>query len=108
MISRAHTEFSVQRLADGRFVQVQTRGFGASTVAARTAHRPEGPWSELVDLARPEESGRDGVLVYAAKAHPELTGAELVVTYATNTTDLATLVADRSLYYPRFLRLAAP
>lgn len=108
VILRGHTEFSVHRSADGRFGYVQSEGFGASTVVARTADRPEGPWSPPVELFRPEESDRPGVLVYAAKAHPELEGAPLVVTYATNTTDFGALVRDESLYYPRFLRLALP
>jgi hypothetical protein len=108
VIAGAHTEFSVQRLPDGRLVQVQTEGFGASVVIARTALHPEGPWSPPIEVARPPESAREGILVYAAKAHPELIGAELVVTYATNSTDLGTLVRDDSLYYPRFLRIALP
>ncbi len=44
-------------------------------------------------------------LVYAAKSHPELTGAEYVVTYASNSTDFATLVNDLSLYFPRFVKI---
>jgi len=50
------------------------------------------------------------VLVYAGKGHPELTGAPLVATYASNSTRLPTLVADTTLYYPRFVRVswAAP
>jgi hypothetical protein len=43
------------------------------------------------------------VLVYAAKGHPELTGAPFIATYATNSTDLSTLVSDMSLYFPRFV-----
>ena len=49
-----------------------------------------------------------GAFVYAGKAHPELTGAPLVATYASNAFDFATVVADMSLYYPRFVRLSFP
>lgn len=100
------TELSVSA-HDGRFVAVQTRGFGGTTIATRSAPRPEGPWTALVDAYRPPESDRDGVIVYAAKAHPELSGADLVVTYAANDLDFASLVADASLYFPRFVRLDA-
>ncbi len=48
---------------------------------------------------------RRDAITYAAKGHPELAGADLVVTYASNAHDFATLVADMSLYYPRFVRL---
>ena len=108
VIENAHTEFSVHRAPDGRYVQVQSEGFGASRVVARTAPRPEGPWSSPVELTVPPESSLEGVLVYAGKAHPELDGAPLVVTYATNAAELERLVTDDALYYPRFLRLAYP
>lgn len=106
VIADAQTEFSVS-WDEGRerFVLVQTEGFGGTTIGMRTAPRPEGPWSERITVWRPPESDRAGVLVYAAKAHPELEGDGLVVTYASNATDFATLVADETLYYPRFVRV---
>jgi hypothetical protein len=58
----------------------------------------------------PPESQRPDTLVYAGKSHPELTGTGngnvIVATYASNSTSVASLVADTSLYYPRFVRLA--
>lgn len=104
----AHTELSVHRLADGRFVQVQSLGFGDTTIGVRFAPAPEGPWSDATSIFRPPESRRDHAFVYAGKAHPELSGAELVVTYADNAWDFAELVTDDSIYFPHFLRLAAP
>jgi hypothetical protein len=44
-------------------------------------------------------------MIYAAKAHPELTGADLVITYATNTFEFAEQLTDSLPYYPRFVRL---
>lgn len=103
----AQTEFSVSFDAEReRFVLVQTEGFGGTTIGVRTAARPEGPWSRRSTVYRPPESDREGVLVYAAKAHPQLEGDGLVVTYASNHLDFATLVADQTLYWPRFLRVA--
>lgn len=106
VIEDAQTEFSVS-LPEGsaRFVLVQSEGFGGTTIGMRTAARPEGPWSERATVWRPPESDREGVLVYAAKAHPELEGEGLVITYASNATDFGTLVADETLYFPRFVRV---
>ncbi len=101
----AATEFSVQRLPDGRYLQVQTLGFGATDIGVRYAPRPEGPWSAPAAIYRPQESGEKDVFVYAAKAHPELEGAPLIVTYAANHFDPAKLLASQTLYYPRFVRL---
>lgn len=107
VIADAQTEFSVSASAGGTgLVLVQTEGFGATTIGIRTAPRPEGPWSERTTVWRPPESDREGVLVYAAKAHPELAGEGLVVTYASNAADFGELVADETLYWPRFVRVA--
>jgi hypothetical protein len=96
------TEFSVQKRADGTWLAVHSIGFGATQIAVRTAPAPEGPWTLPCAAFTPPESGRANVIVYAAKAHPEL--GPLVITYATNSTDLATLANDMSLYFPRFVR----
>jgi hypothetical protein len=98
------TEFSVQKRADGTWLAVHSIGFGATKIAVRTAPAPEGPWTSPCAAFTPPESGRSNVIVYAAKAHPELSGGSLVVTYATNSTDLATLANDMSVYFPRFVR----
>ena len=44
-------------------------------------------------------------MIYSAKAHPQLTGADLVLTYATNTFQFAEHLTDGSIYYPHFVRL---
>ena len=90
----------------GRFALIYTRGFGAAELVAQTATELDGPYSATARTYRPPESERTDVLVYAGKAHPELMGAAVVATYATNTLDFSRLVADTSLYYPRFVRMA--
>lgn len=105
LFTEAQTEFSVHR--DPRvdqFVVVQTRGFGGTDLAFRSAPDPTGPWSPLQPFHRPAESALPRVLVYAGKAHAELTGADLVVTYATNT-DWERCLGDPGIYYPRFLKV---
>jgi hypothetical protein len=91
-----------------QFIHVKSLGFGATTIAVSFAASVQGPWSAPRSIFRPPESDRPKAFVYAGKAHPELSGdGALVVTYAANTLgDFATLVADTSLYFPRFVRLS--
>ena len=77
-----------------RWVLVWTEGFGAATIIVSFASRIEGPWSEPMEVYRPPEGDRPGNLIYAGKAHPELDGADLPVTY----------VASED-YHPRFVKL---
>jgi hypothetical protein len=56
-------------------------------------------------IYRPVEYNRPNVMLYAAKAHPQLTGADLVLTYATNTFQFSEHLSDSLIYYPRFVRL---
>lgn len=103
----AQTEFTVHKDARlGKFVEVQTDGFGGANVSMRTADRLEGPWSSLSKVYRPPEADRRDVFVYQAKAHPQLAGADLVLTYSTNGADFGKTVNDTTLYFPRFVKLA--
>jgi hypothetical protein len=88
-----------------RFLEVQTQGFGSAEVMMRAAPTLTGPWSAPRMVYRPPEYYRPNVMIYAAKAHPELSGADLVLTYATNTFQFPEQVADSLIYYPRFVRL---
>lgn len=88
-----------------RYIHVRSLGFGATTLAIATANCITGPWSAPLELYRPPESDRAQTLVYAGKGHPELTGADLVLTYASNSFDFAALVNDPTHYYPRFVRV---
>jgi hypothetical protein len=98
------TEFSVHR-DRGRFLCVQTVGFGAARIAARTAPALTGPWSAPVEFYTPPEGPGKDNLVYAAKAHPELGGEGLAVSYMVNTLDRDALLTDESLYFPKFLKV---
>lgn len=106
VIRDAGGEFSVQRDPRGTgFLEVNSAGFGATSIVLRRAARPEGPWSEPQTLYWPPESAEPGLLVYAAKSHPELAGGDLVVTYAANGPD-ERLATDMNLYFPRFVRVS--
>ncbi|HXE07358.1 MAG TPA: DUF4185 domain-containing protein [Acidobacteriaceae bacterium] len=98
------TETSIQRDALGRFVEINSQGFGASDIVMRTAPALTGPWSASRIIYRPPESDQHDPFVYAAKSHAELRGADLVLTYATNGfTDH--VMDDMSRYFPRFVRV---
>jgi hypothetical protein len=92
--------------ATGRFIEVQSQGpFGSTDMVMRVAPTLTGPWSAPQMVYRPSEYYRPNVMIYAAKAHPELTGGDLVLTYATNTFEFAEQLTDSLIYYPRFVRL---
>jgi hypothetical protein len=91
--------------ATQRFIAVQTLDFGLADVMMRAAPALTGPWSAPRMVYRPPEYYRPHVMIYGAKAHPELTGADLVLTYATNTFEFAEQLTDSLIYYPRFVRL---
>lgn len=100
------TELTVHYDSVGhQFIGVQHVGFGPADVALRTAPELTGPWSEPRVIYRPSEYYRKNIMIYAAKAHPQLKGADLVLTYATNTFDFSEHLSDNRIYYPRFVRL---
>jgi hypothetical protein len=104
VITDAGSEFSVQRGPRGGFLEVNSAGFGASTIVLRHSARLQGPWSTPEMLYRPPESNAPQAFVYGAKAHPELHGADLIVTYTANGSD-ERLATDMSIYFPRFVRV---
>jgi hypothetical protein len=91
--------------ATGRFLEVHTVGFGPADVAMRAAPILTGPWSEPRMLYRPPEYYRPNVMIYSSKMHPQLVGADLALTYATNTFEFTEHLTDSVIYYPRFVRL---
>lgn len=104
-VMNAGTEFSVTFSEFCHtFIQTQSHGFGRSDIKLRYAPAPEGPWSAPITILRPEEYSREGIMMYAAKEHPELQGGQMIITYATNSS-LFEGLADTSLYYPRFARM---
>jgi hypothetical protein len=102
VVPDAGSEFSVQPDPHGGFLEVHSAGFGASTIVVQHALHLEGPWSDPQTVYRPPESNAPDAFVYGAKAHPELHGADLVITYTANGSDQR-LATDMSLYFPRFV-----
>jgi hypothetical protein len=99
------SEFTIHFDAgSGLFHEVQTDGFGAAAIVRRTASSPTGPWSPKDTVYSPPQGHFPRVLIYQGKAHPHLAGAELVLTYSTNSMELTDHLAEPWLYYPRFVR----
>jgi hypothetical protein len=99
------TETSVQRDPRGNgFIEINTRGFGATDIVMRRAENLEGTWGAPVIIYRPPESDAPDAFVYAGKSHAELKGADLVLTYAANGPD-EKVAKDMSLYFPRFVKV---
>jgi hypothetical protein len=108
VMSGVVTEFTVHRHRDGRFLHVQVGDPLDPAVEVRAAPRPEGPWSLASPVYTPPEAGREGVIAYAGKAHPELVSDDpddLVVTYASIALTREATLADESVYWPRFARV---
>lgn len=106
VINRAGSEFTVHRdPQSGKYLQIQCMGFGPADITMREAGRLVGPWSDPKKLYHPPEFDKPRIMIYQGKAHPGLTGADLVLTYSTNSFDFQNLINDGEIYYPRFVRL---
>ena len=99
-------ESSVHWDADrGQFAMVQSEGFGATTLAIRFAPEPEGPWSTPVSFYRPPESYDENAFVYAGKAHSEIAGGGLAVSYVPSRFEDDPRPSPADFYYPHFVRV---
>jgi hypothetical protein len=90
------------------YVLICTKNGLSDQIVARTAPEPWGPWSAATVVWRcPEMAWDRQNFCYAAKAHPLLAAGpdELIVTYAANSYELAHVVNDARLYWPRFVRV---
>ncbi len=101
------TELTVHRdEISGCYLEVQSVGFGPAVLMVRSAPRLTGPWSSPDTLYQPPEHDTPQIMIYQGKAHPHLAGADLVLSYSTNTlADFDSLLKDSTIYYPRFVRL---
>ena len=106
VIQNGQSELTVHAShGDHQFLVLQTVGFGKSDLAIRSAGELTGPWTFAKSIYRPPEYDRPNIMIYSGKAHPQLTGADLVVTYSTNSFKFQEHLADGLIYYPRFVRL---
>ena len=107
IVRGAQSELSVHRGDDGLLHMTSTQGFGGADIVERSSHVPSGPWSSPRLLFHPAAGDEARVLIYSAKAHPELQGGRYL-TYCTNHEDFWTMASRQDLYFPRFLRVGEP
>ena len=99
------TEFSVHFDNQLRkYIQIQTVGFGHSSLGYRVADQLQGPWSEQVIFYKPQFKHQKE-FAYTARAHPELKSDGLLITYNVNNFDFNQLVNDETIYFPKTVTL---
>jgi len=104
VLFNSQTEFSVHfdKLIN-KYVQIQTMGFGHSSLAYRLAHQLQGPWSEPVVFYTPQLNENE--FNYTANAHPELNSEGILITYNVNNFKFDEFVNNEKIYYPRLVLL---
>lgn len=103
LFTGAAPEMSVTPLHGGWLAVYSPNGFSAQ-VAMRWAAHPEGPWSDEAQIWKAPE-GDEKLFVYGARAHPELGGPGLVLSYNCNAPTPERLMGEASAYAPRFVRV---
>lgn len=99
------TEFSVHFNKElGKYMQIQTFGFGESAIGYRLADKLQGPWSDSVIFYSPKLK-HEKEFNYTANAHPELKADGIMITYNINNFDFGQLINDESIYFPKFVTL---
>jgi hypothetical protein len=88
-----------------KYIQVQSFGFGESTIGMRMADRPQGPWSDPYMIFTPDYEGIKKPFMYSAKTHPELSGKACYITYNINSFDFEELLDQQAIYFPKFIEL---
>ena len=103
---RAPLEAASAEAPAARAVEEANRQAPGRELAPRAggADRPEGPWSDVEQFFEPPESEYPCAFVYAGKAHPGLTGADVVVTYVPTVFN-GCPYDDPTLYHPHFVRV---
>ena len=100
------TEYSIHYDSSlKKFIQVQSFGFGESKIGLRLSDSLQGPWTEAYLFYTPEYNGIKKPFMYSAKAHPELTGDGIYITYNVNSFDFDEVLANETIYFPKFVRM---
>jgi hypothetical protein len=104
------SEFSVEEMNNAgkpTWVLIQSEPFLGKHIFARTAAKPDGPWSPRRSIYTvPDVAASRAYFTYAAKGHAALSRpGELLVTYLVNSQNLADVVRDTTIYHPKFLRV---
>ncbi len=88
-----------------KFLQIQSFGFGEGKIGIRMSDSLQGKWTEPFMFYTPAYPGVKKPFMYAAKAHPELTGNGIYITYNVNSFDFGELIENQTIYFPKFIML---
>jgi hypothetical protein len=100
------TEYSVHYDASlKKYIQVQSFGFGEAKIGLRFSDSLQGPWTAPYLFFTPAYTEVKKPFMYSAKAHPELDGNGVYVTYNVNSFDFGELVTNQTIYFPKFILL---
>ena len=100
----AQTEFSVHFDKNlNKYIQIQTYGFGHSSIGFRLADHLQGAWSKPVIFYEPVLNEKE--FNYSANSHPELKSDGIIITYNVNNFDFSVLVKNENIYFPRIIKL---
>jgi hypothetical protein len=108
LADRMASECSVSFLPkSGQYLLVYTDRGLSPKIQVCTAQAPWGKWSTPITIYQCPEMGKDkNIFCYAAKAHPEEeAGDAIIISYVANSFDFGQVIADASLYWPRFIRV---
>jgi hypothetical protein len=107
LVAGLANEFSVSRLASGRYLLVYTESGLGDRIEGRLTASPDGPWSEPLRLYTcPEMAADKDLFCYAAKAHSWATeGNELLISYCVNAWQFGRLFEDDTVYRPKFVKV---
>ncbi len=103
-------ELSVERVTiRGRrmLIMVHSESLFGDRILLRLAENPQGPWSKPIGVYEvPGIRKNKTYFTYAAKGHAHLSRqGELLISYVINAHDFRAMVADASIYRPRFIRV---
>jgi hypothetical protein len=87
------------------WVHIQATGFGSTSIEARTAPAPTGPFSDPTVIYEPPENKNSDLFTYSALAHPSIEGSDLVLTYSVNAFQDATNESKQRGYTPHFVNV---
>jgi len=105
ILFNGQTEFSVHfDKVLGKYIQIQTYGFGAASIGYRLADELQGPWSEPVIFFTPQLNN-EKEFMYTANAHPELNADGILITYNINNFDFNQLVNNENIYFPKIVKI---
>lgn len=110
VVENVSSEVSIHRLKIGgcdTWVMVYSEPPLGAGILVRTSASATGPWSNPIQVFTcPEPAIDPKLMVYSAKAHPELSApGEILISYSVNSTDFWDVAAHADKYRPRFVRI---